>query len=58
MKIHGPNSPDVQEGRVSLGEREGIEMDKPEQTVEMTEAQVREYFGNEIADLWFKREDG
>jgi hypothetical protein len=57
VKIHGPNSPDVIEGRVPLDHRESVQMDQPEQIIELTEAQVRETFGDEIADLWFGRED-
>ena len=56
-KIHGPNSPDVKDGRVPLNHRESVQMDQAEQTIEMTEKEVREQLGDEIADEWFGRED-
>lgn len=55
VKIHGPNSPDVISGKVLPGHRQVVEMDEPEQYVELTESQVREQFGDEIADQWFKK---
>lgn len=48
VKIHGPNS-DKPEGT-----REPIDADITK-TVELTEAEVREQFGDEIADEWFGR---
>jgi len=55
VKIHGPNSPDVIEGRVPEGHREALSMDRGAQRVELTEAEVRDLLGDEIADKWFPK---
>lgn len=56
-KIHGPNSPDVLSGRVPLGYEESIEMDEPEQYVELTYLEAVEMFGQEQADALFRKEN-
>ena len=53
VKIHGPNSPDVIEGRVPLGHREAIET-QGEQIVELTREQCLEMFGEEETEKLFK----
>jgi hypothetical protein len=55
VKIHGPNSPEVLDGTVKEGQTELIAMKSGEQHVELTENQVRELLGNEIADKWFAK---
>lgn len=54
VKIHRENSPDVISGKVPLGHREEIQMDEPEQVIELTYEQCVEYFGQETADELFK----
>jgi hypothetical protein len=56
VKVHGPNSPDVLSGKVKLNHREVIDVSSSEQTIELTEEEVRKMFGDEIADRWFRRE--
>jgi hypothetical protein len=55
VKIHGPYSPDVIEGRLPEGYREPLQMEQGEQRVELTESQARELLGNEVADKLFAK---
>ena len=54
VKIHGPNSPEVLAGRVPLWHREAIAAE-PGQTIELSEKEVRELLGDEVADAWFPK---
>lgn len=58
VKIHGPNSPAVLRGEISLGHREEIEVDEPEQIVELTYEQAAEMFGEDEARRLFARGKG
>lgn len=58
VKTHGPNSPDVISGKVPLGHQEEIHIEPSQRLIELSEQEVRESLGDEIADEWFGRVDG